>query len=179
MKLFIALMSLTLVFPNISCTEKKTNHLGEILFFAGINASTQKRSGGNIAATSSDGITWTNQSLPSSQIWSSVAYGNGTYVAVTGFKIPMATTSPGGITWTSRTLPSSQNWTSIAYGNGVFVAITSGIFTRDTTAPNNVSATSPDGITWTSRTLSSPQNWTSLVYGNNIFVAVSGYIYYY
>ena len=88
MKLFIALMSLTLVFPNISCTEKKTNHLGEILFFAGINASTQKRSGGNIAATSSDGITWTNQSLPSSQIWSSVAYGNGTYVAVTGFKIP-------------------------------------------------------------------------------------------
>ena len=39
---------------------------------------------GDVAAYSTDGVTWTAATLPLSASWSSVAYGNGKFVAVTG-----------------------------------------------------------------------------------------------
>jgi len=119
------------------------------------------------AATSTDGITWTARTMPASAQWSSVAYGNGTYVAIAGGPVNsnVAAYSSDGITWTQSTLPQSTSWTSIAYGNGLFVAAS-----RDT-----IAATSPDGITWTQRTLpASEGGWSSLVYGNLFILTSSG-----
>lgn len=50
---------------------------------------TASNSAGNTTATinilvSSDGSTWTSRTMPSSQVWQSVAYGNGVFVAVAG-----------------------------------------------------------------------------------------------
>ncbi len=73
-------------------------------------------------ATAAPGATWTARTMPSSQGWESVTYGNGVFVAV-AYGSSAAATSPDGITWTARTLPSSQNWVSVTYGNGVFVAV--------------------------------------------------------
>src|ERR1035441_7213856 len=98
------------------------------------------------AAGASQGLVWTQRTLPSSQGWSSVAYGNGVFVAVANDPSAVAATSPDGITWTVRTLPSSQWWASVTYGKGVFVAVAQS---------SAVAATSPNGIKWKALTLPS------------------------
>ena len=116
--------------------------------------------GTSIAASSSDGVTWTQRSLPSSQYWKSLAYGNGLFVAISQSNV--SATSPDGITWTQRSMPSSVIWESITYGNGVFVAV-GGV---------NTVATSTDGITWAQATLPSAQYWSAITYGGGLFVLV-------
>jgi hypothetical protein len=78
----------------------------------------EKRAGGY------NGITWTARTLPSSDTWASVTYGNGVFVAVANLSTTAAT-SPDGITWTAQTIPNGL-WWSVTYGNGVFVAIANG-----------------------------------------------------
>ena len=135
-------------------------------------AVTRNVSGINYAATSPDGITWTQRTLPISNIsFSSIAFGNGIFVALgeatsgsAGSNVSM--TSPNGITWTQRTLPANKSWKSIAFGNGIFVATVWG---------ESSVWTSPDGITWTQRTL--PSSSASYVaFGNGIFVATGDFI---
>jgi len=111
------------------------------------------------------GSSWTARTLPSSQVWRSVTYANGVFVAV-GNGTAVAT-SPDGITWTDRTMPSSALWWSVTYGNGVFAAVSGG------TSLSTVAATSPDGITWTSRTLPNSLYWNTVTFGNGVFVAVA------
>jgi len=118
---------------------------------------------GNVAATSTDGVTWTQRTLPASLLWNAVTYGNGLFVAVAGSS-ETAVTSADGITWTQRTLPESANWASVTYGGGTFVAVA---------LSSNTAATSTDGITWTQRTLPATRSWQSVAYGNGTFVAVA------
>jgi len=110
--------------------------------------------GSTIAATSPDGITWTQRTLPVSASWRSVTYGNNTFVAVASSS-SIAATSPDGITWTQRTLPVSAQWRSVIYGNNTFVAVA---------YYSTIAATSPDGITWTQRTLPVSAQWRSVTY---------------
>ena len=111
----------------------------------------------------SDGSAWTARTLPSNSLWTSVAYGNGRFVAVGHHSV--AATSPDGINWTAVSLPGDRYWSSLTYGNGTFVAVAYG----------NVAATSPDGVVWTERVLSSNQNWYGVTSGNGVFVAVATY----
>ena len=83
----------------------------------------------------SPGAEWTQETMPVGAYWYSVAYGNGTFVAVAGNASNIAATSPDGITWTQRTLPASANWYSVAYGNGAFVAISGNGSTISATSP--------------------------------------------
>ena len=117
----------------------------------------------NIFAYSTDGITWTEGTMPSQQMWFSVYYGNGKFVAV-AFSSNVFAYSTDGITWTEGTMPSSQQWLSVCYGNGKYVAIAQG---------SNVFAYSTDGITWTEGTMPSQQMWDSVCYGNGKFVAIA------
>ena len=109
-----------------------------------------------------DGITWTARNAAEANQWSSVTFGNGTFVAVSNSGTNRVMTSTDGITWTARNVPASS-WTSVTYGNGVFVAVAG--FGTDRIM------TSPDGITWTPRG-SSTDSWDAIAYGNNTFVAV-------
>jgi hypothetical protein len=109
--------------------------------------------------------------LPVSQPWSAICFGNSTFVAVASGTsganaTNFAATSPDGITWTHRTLPATAMWSSVTFGNGVFVAVAYGLTT--------VAATSPDGITWTLRTLPSARDWACVTYANSTFVAIAG-----
>ena len=119
-----------------------------------------------IAATSYDGITWTQRTLPVSAPWIFVTYGNGTFVAIAGGTSlsTIAATSPDGITWTQRVLPVSLGWQSVTYGNGIFVAVA---------YDSSIAVTSPDGVTWTQRTLPVQDDWKSIAYGNGLFIAVA------
>ena len=97
--------------------------------------------------------------------WQSVAYGNGTFVAVS----PLANqvmSSPDGSTWTARTPATTNFWYSVTFGEGLFVAVsTSGV--------GNRVMTSPDGITWTSRVSAADSSWYAVTYGAGRFVAVA------
>jgi hypothetical protein len=67
------------------------------------------------AASSTDGITWTARTAPSSATWSSMTYSprSGLFLAVAQSGTTAAT-STNGTTWTLRTLPSSANWFGVA-----------------------------------------------------------------
>ena len=110
---------------------------------------------------------WRERTPIVSNIWNSVVYGNGLFVAVSGSGTGnRVMTSPDGITWTSRTSAADNFWTSVVYGGGLFVAVSS-------SGTGNRVMTSPDGITWTSRTSAADNSWESVTYGGGLFVAVS------
>jgi hypothetical protein len=121
-----------------------------------------------VPSTSNIGLNWTTRTSAADNIWTSVAYGNGLFVAVansgSGNRVM---TSPDGITWTSRTSAADNGWFSVTYGNGVFVAVAAN-------GSGNRVMTSSDGITWTSQTSAADNDWNSVTYGNGLFVAVAG-----
>lgn len=106
---------------------------------------------------------WTLRTSALSTGLTSVAYGNGLFVAVSYAQTVQ--TSPDAITWTSQAAAGANNWRSVTYGNGLFVAV-SGDGTHRV-------MTSPDGINWTARTAASAQQWNSVVYGGDRFVAIA------
>jgi hypothetical protein len=74
--------------------------------------------------TSPDGITWTIRTSAADNDWTSVAYGNGLFVAVASTGTAnRVTTSPDGIAWTIRTSVADNEWYAVTYGNGLFVAV--------------------------------------------------------
>jgi len=123
-------------------------------------------------AYSTDGITWSSGgAMPSAAAWYCLAYGEGTYVAVsTTSSSAVAYSTDAGANWNSGTGMAAGNWQSVAYGNGTFVAVS-----YNSTA----GAYSADGISWSASTLPSTQNWSSVAWGNpmgtanGVFVAVA------
>jgi hypothetical protein len=114
------------------------------------------------------GIGWMTRTSAADNLWYSICYGNGLFVAVAGTGTGnRVMTSSDGITWTIRSSAADNSWQSICYGNGLFVVV------ADTGVGNRV-MTSPDGITWTIRASAADNGWQSICYGNGLFVAVAG-----
>ena len=105
---------------------------------------------------------WTASTMPQYD-WDAVAYGNGTFVAISD-GASNAAYSADGINWTLSTLPSSDDWNAITYGDNKFVAIS---------ADSSSAAYSANGINWTACTLPIPNVWQAVTYGNNTFVAIA------
>ena len=113
--------------------------------------------------------TWMSSTLPSTNNWYSIAYGDNKFVtiAIRSNKIAYST---DGINWTEATMPSNASWRSVTYGNGKFVAITN---------DSGTTAYSTDGINWISGgTLPLPEGEyattepSSITYGDGKFVVV-------
>ncbi|MDI1288724.1 MAG: hypothetical protein PSX37_02075, partial [bacterium] len=105
---------------------------------------------------------WTERIAPDLQLWSSITYGNGAFVAVSTDGDDQAMTSPDGFTWTTRATPGNgTDWSSITYGAGLFVAV----------ASSGDVMYSADGILWTLGT-GPAEAWSSVSYGGGTFVAV-------
>ncbi|CAN2226762.1 Listeria/Bacterioides repeat [Candidatus Nanopelagicaceae bacterium] len=131
--------------------------------------------------------TWVTRSAQTTTgMWSGVAYGNGTFVAVSSAGSIM-TSSDNGVTWVSRTGPAgypTAAWKGIAFGNGRFVAIKG-----ERGSVNNAMYSTDNGATWTisttpasdgngSKSISSfPTNFQNITFstagGVNQFLAVS------
>jgi len=116
----------------------------------------------NIAAISSDGIHWNATTLPSSDRWSSLAFGNGTFVLVGESQSTLA--SQDGIHWTIGT-PPTAGLGVVTYGNGIFVAICG--FTC--TIPVVYSS---DGINWQPSNYTLSEGATDITFGDGVFVIV-------
>ena len=104
---------------------------------------------------------WIEGTMPSSQNWYSVCYGNGKYVAI-AYNSNVFAYSTDGITWSQGNMPSKQQWRSVCYGDSKYVAISQ---------LSNIFAYSTDGINWTEGTMPSRQEWIPICYGNGKFVA--------
>lgn len=121
--------------------------------------------GGSSAATSADGVTWTQRTLSTQGEWSSAAYGAGVFVIcgrqTSGGLYTICMSSSDGITWSNRTLPASISAPKVVtYGIGIFVMIAVG---------SSSYFTSGDGTTWTQRSLPISSTYNDIVYGNGLF----------
>ena len=127
----------------------------------------------DVVLITKDGINWIKTTLPSVGTWSSVAYGNGKFIAINASSTsPNAVYSEDGINWHSLTLPTTGSqylpsyWYEVAYGNNKFVIVPS-MFSSE-------AIYSEDGINWYKTTLPDTGNWNKVIYGNGKFVAFKG-----
>ena len=133
--------------------------------------------------TSSDGVAWLGHEGDTDEnakyyYWSSLTYGESTFVAVAYNSsnpsvYPVTKylmTGANGTNWTIGT-PQSADWRSVTYGDGTFVAVAAN-------GPNYI-MTSQDGAVWALQPApANTSGWWSVTYGNGMFVAVSynGYV---
>ena len=83
-------------------------------------------SNGATAISINGGISWIAGGSLGAGTWSSIAYGQGRWVAITTGGTATAYSTNGGTTWTAGgALPASSTWISIAYGRNKFVAVSS------------------------------------------------------
>lgn len=90
---------------------------------------------------------WSNITLPATDLWRTVAYGNGTWVALIDNSTTYAT-STNGTTWTSRTLSkanTNDNDSRMTFARGYFYYSSVPVGTSGTSSIMR----SADGITWT------------------------------
>jgi hypothetical protein len=127
-------------------------------------------------ATTVPSAAWTTPATsPLNNGLSSMAYGNGHYVAVSAYQGAMYSTD--GITWTAVTLQAhNDGFYNVTFGGGLFMAI----------GQSGAVATSTDGTSWTVLSSQLPcagpvlhgvcysddTNWQSVTYGAGKFVAV-------
>lgn len=155
------------------------------------------------AAVSTNGINWAIIGMPASAKWTSAAYGNSKYVAVS--ESSSSAHSTDGVNWTLSTLSASATWRRVIFGNGKFFAIatsanylnvsTDGVIWFSTSLPatqawnamasdgvsrtvavggtSNIGAYSDDGLTWKQITMTASATWVSIAYAAGRFVAIS------
>lgn len=97
-----------------------------------------------VILTSVDGSTWVYRVNAATEVFTSVAYGNGIYVATSSGTGNKFYSSSDGITWTPRGLTTFNAMYAIAYGAGRFWAL----------GVNGTGYMSTDGINWTAATIS-------------------------
>ena len=112
------------------------------------------------------GLAWIDQTPPTgtdSYVWTAIAYGAGTFAAVSNIGSGnRAMTSPDGVTWTAQATPANNPYVALAYGAGVFSALTSN---------GSRGMYSADGITWTQSAASSELSANGVTFGGGKFVA--------
>jgi hypothetical protein len=129
---------------------------------------------GTVILTSPDGSTWTRQQSANHRLLRGVAYGGGTFIAVSEREV---LTSPDAVTWSTRVWNDQSpavytTLTDIAYGNGLFVAVG---YDALKYYHDGVAFSSVDGETWISQP---PEIYfgplKAITYGAGKFVAVGG-----
>jgi len=130
----------------------------------------------SVTQYSTNGTAWSAGTLPSTDEWTAIAYGNigGTnyFVAVSGStanSTAAASSTDNGATFTARTLPTSTRWSSVTFGNSRFVAVAGNSGTTTTSA-----AYSTNGTTWSAATLpGAAARWTNVTYNGSVFVTTA------
>jgi hypothetical protein len=83
-------------------------------------------SGGASAFSTNGGVSWTAGGSVGSGTFTSIAYGQGVFVAITTGATTTRISTDGGQTWTAGgALPATSTWISVAYGANKFVAVSS------------------------------------------------------
>lgn len=116
-----------------------------------------------VYAYTSNFVTWTQGSMPSTDDGYVVTYGNRKFIAL-GINTNIAVYSADGINWKQVTLPITAEWQALTYNNGMFIALA-----------NNLDKVvySVDGIDWRYNKLpTAAEQWGGIAYGNDKFVSL-------
>jgi hypothetical protein len=122
----------------------------------------------NVASNS----TWTSATLPVAANWTSIAYGNGRWVAISSSGQVVWSTNGSVWNWSTsqpvllQTAATGAIWQNISFGNGYFLATSGG--------PALWGAISIDGVQWSLVTLPSSQNWVGSSFGTSSWVVMAG-----
>ena len=111
------------------------------------------------------GTSWTALPAAAANNWTSVAHGNGVWVAVSANGTVMRSVDDGS-NWTAVSAAETNQWRSVAYGNGVWVAVANN-------GANRVMRSTDDGVSWTGFAAAEANEWRSVAYGNGVWVAVA------
>ena len=150
--------------------------MAALAYGGGIYVAVGGTSGTASAASSTDGITWTDRSSAITALsggsYGAITYGNGVFIATNNGGITTSY-STNGVTWTAGgNLPNvgSNYWTNVAYGNGRFVAVQG-----NGGASTSVAYSIDKGATWTAvpAGIGSSQTWTRVKYAQGMFVAIA------
>lgn len=116
------------------------NATNQIFFVVALNAGGPL---GAVSASSTNGTSWTQRTLPATLEWRSTAYSSSLnkWVATGASQTGGISSDGTASSWSTMTMPSNATWMPVIYGNGYFVA----------KAGSN-HATSANGTTWTLRT---------------------------
>lgn len=132
--------------------------------------------GGTTVYTTTDGVTWTARTLPTSISITDLQYLGGKFIifGLVAPGAPTVITSTDGITWTQQYQytgqPYSANFygTQIAYSGSLYVAI---VFRTSGGSDHQMYFTSPDGVTWTARSFPTALSWSYCSFiGDRFFV---------
>lgn len=128
--------------------------------------------GGPVSPALATGDSWTPHEAAEANDWSSVAYGDGVWIAVaqSGANRVMRSTD-GGVNWTAHAAARASPWRSVAYGDGVWVAVA---FDGE----DRVMRSTDKGITWsdvgvTGVPIEVRHRWSTVAYGDDVWVAVA------
>lgn len=141
-----------------------------------VNLSYQKnytvQNTGELAGSVNHDTDWVKRYLPSSAQISSIAYGNGIFMAL-GWGTNNYFISVNGSDWTEYAFPAGDfaayAWTQVTYGNGLFV------LKSYVAGPNHIKYSS-DGITWSNAVaLPNGYNWADLSWVFDRFFISTGY----
>ena len=116
------------------------------------------------------GENWAPVATAEANTWSSVAYGDGVWVAVASgpsvaTKRVMRSTD-GGENWSPITAAEQTTWLSVAYGDGTWIAVAGA-------GTNRVMRSTDGGVTWAPVLAAAPSGWRSVAYGDGVWVAVA------
>jgi uncharacterized delta-60 repeat protein len=122
--------------------------------------------------TSQDGATWTLHRTGATNTCSSVAFGNGTFVAVCNNPYTSSVMiSTNGSDWSAQPDFAESYLTAVGFGNGTFVGVGYANSTVTGDGLRGRVVTSTDGKTWVLRA-NVPTALESITYGGGRFVAV-------
>ncbi len=119
-----------------------------------------------VAATSIDGITWTQRTMPASRLWTRILWNGSVFCALAQSSSTCATSSDG-ITWTSGSIPAGFQVSlnnEIAWNGSVFCIVD--YFS------SNSAAISANGLSWTEIALpdvSDDPVWSDIVWNGSAF----------
>jgi hypothetical protein len=83
-------------------------------------------SGGATAYSTNGGVTWNAGGSLGAGTWTSIAYGQGVWIAIQSGATTTKYSDDGGITWTTGgALPASTTWVKLVYGKNKFIAVSS------------------------------------------------------
>jgi len=141
------------------------NNLTDIAYGNGVfMISGSGSSGTNKYLTSTDGISWTVRTAPTTGFWSSVAFFSGVFIFINANSTTYYT-SANGITWTPRTLP--MDIYSLSIVNNNLIGIDTGVISTFLVSPN--------GTSWVSKALpGSINNLRAIGYSNNKYLILAG-----
>jgi hypothetical protein len=125
-------------------------------------------SDGTTAYSTNGGVTWTLGGSLAAGTWTSIAYGQGAWIAVSTSGTATSYSTDGGQTWTAGgALPASSTWQNVVYGANKFVAASA-------VGDVNPAYSVDRGLTWsnaeTTGYFGTPSSITALRYGQGLFV---------